>query len=1046
MISSYFIKNPVFTSVISIIIFLAGLLAIKNLPIEQYPQVAPPQIIVSTVYPGASAETIAQTVVAPLEENLNGVKDMIYMESTTSDDGSASINIYFQVGTDTQEAKVNVNNRVQTVLSALPPIVQRQGLNINERSASILKVYGLISSDNSRDALFLSNYAKNNIVDELKRIKGVGDVAIFGEKKYAMRIWIDPDKLLNYNLTASEVIAKIQDQNEQYAAGKFAQEPISDKQMFTYILQTPKRFESVEEFSNIILKADTNGRTVLLKDVSKVELGSSSYATKAFYNGQNAVALGIFLQTGANALETASAIQKRIDELEKSFPTGVTYKVPYETLSFIQISIDEVIKTFIEAMVLVMLIIYLFLQNWRATLIPILAVPISIVGAFAGMYVLGFSINLLTLFGLVLAIGIVVDDAIVVIENVEKHMSEGLSPKDATTKAMKEVSGALVAIVMVLCAVFIPVAFLGGLSGVMYKQFAVTIAISVVISGIVALTLTPALCALLLKENHGEPMLFFRWFNKMFESLSHGYSKVVRFVIKLSVVFIVVFAGIVYVTYYEFGKMNKELVPTEDQGNMMILSYNPPGASLTRTEKLGNEIYDTISQNSNVEQIIQVPGFDLGTFTSRSNAMVSFIDMKDWSKRLAEEQQTPFLAKQFTGQLMKTTSEGFSFGIVPSPIPGMSMTGGFDMYVQARENTDIFKLNEYINKIVKEANADPVLQGVRSTLDVNTPKYKMEVDYQKVFSKGVSSNDIFTALNATLANKYVNDFTYNGKNYNVIIEALEKYREDPTGLDKVFVRSNKGELLPITSFITITKTTGTDIITRMNMFQAAKISGSPAPGYSSSEALNAIERISNGILPKDYTIAWVGTAFQEKMLDTDSAIAFVAGIVFLYLILCALYERWFLPITIVFAVPFAILGSIEATVWRGLSNDIYFQVGLLVLIGLSAKNAILIVEFALQKRKEGLNIVDAAVEAAKLRLRPIIMTSLAFTIGVVPLAISSGAGAASRHSIGTGVIGGMIAATFIAIIFIPMFYYVVEKITNRGDKELASKEEEVLKG
>ncbi len=1032
--TSYFIKNPIFTSVISIIIFLAGLLSIKSLPVEQYPQIAPPQIIVSTIYPGASAQTIAQTVVAPLEENLNGVENMIYMESITSDDGSASIKVYFEIGTDIQDAKVNVNNRIQTMISSLPPIVQRQGVNVNERSGSILKVYGLISPDNSKDALFLSNYTKNNIVDELKRLKGVGDVVIFGEKKYAMRIWIDPDKLLNYNLTSAEVIAKVQDQNEQYAAGKFAQEPISNNHMFTYTLQTPSRFSSVEEFSNIILKADTNSRLVLLKDVAKIELASASYSSKALYNGQNSIGLGIFLQTGANALETDAIIQKKMEELEKSFPEGMAYKIPYETLSFIEISIKEVIKTFLEAMVLVMLIIYLFLQNWRATLIPILAVPISIVGAFTGMYLLGFSINLLTLFGLVLAIGIVVDDAIVVIENVEKHMSDGMNPKDATMTAMKEVSGALVAIVLVLSAVFIPVAFLGGLSGVMYKQFAITIVISVIISGIVALTLTPALCALLLKEDHNEPITFFRWFNKVFDSLANKYSNLVRYVIRFSGVFMIIYAAIVGVTYFEFGKMNKELVPTEDQGNMMILSFNPPGASLSRTENLGIEIYNTISKDPNVEQIIQVSGFDIGSFTSRSNAMVSFIDMKDWSQRKGKEQQTPYLSKQFTSQLMNTTSEGLSFGVIPSPIPGMSMTGGFDMYIQARENTDIFKLNNYINQIVKKANEDPALENVRTNLNVNTPKYKMEVDYQKAFSKGVSSNDIFTALNATLANKYVNDFTYNGKNYSVIIEALQDYRKDPSSLDKVFVRGYNGELLPITSFITIDKITGTDIITRMNMFQAGKISGSPAPGYSSSQALDAIEKISNEILPKDYTIAWTGSAFQEKMLATDSTIAFIAGIVFLYLILCALYERWLLPITIVFAVPFAILGSIEATNLRGLSNDIYFQVGLLVLIGLSAKNAILIVEFALHKRKEGLSLVDAAVEAAKLRLRPIIMTSLAFTIGVVPLAISSGAGAASRHSIGTGVIGGMMAATFIAIIFIPMFYYLVEKFTNSDKK------------
>lgn len=1033
MISSYFIKKPIFTAVLSILVFLAGILAIRNLGIEQYPQVSPPQIVVSAVYPGASAKTLAQLVAAPIEEKINGVENMIYMNSVASDDGTVSVNIFFEVGTNVNNAKIDVNNRVQTALSSLPAIVQTLGVNVRESSPSMLEVISFYSPDKSRDSLFLSNYILLNIVDDLKRVSGVGSATIFGQKDYAIRVWIDPDKLYNLSLTTTDVIKAIKQQNEQYAAGKFSAEPISEKQMFTYTLQTPSRLSSPEEFNNIIIRASADGSTILLKDVATIELGSKNYSSKATLDGKPTIPIGINLQTGANALDTARLIENKLKELSENFPSGISYTIPYDTTSFIEISIEEVVSTFLEAILLVMVIIFVFLQNWRATFIPILAVPISIIGTFAGIYLLGFTINMLTLFGLVLAIGIVVDDAIVVIEAVEKHISEGLSVKDATYKAMHEVTGALIAIVFVLCAVFIPVAFLGGLTGVMYKQFAITIIISVVISGFVALTLTPSLCVILLKDGHQKPAGIFKWFNNMFDKLTNVYSVIVKQVIRFSLLSILLFGGLIYISYDRFLNMSTSLVPNEDQGMLMIASFNPPGASLNRTEKVATEINNIVSKDKNVDQFIQVIGMDLMTFTQSTSASLGFIKLKTWDERLLETQSAQAIANKFMKEMM-ATSDGFSLAIVPPPIMGLSLTGGFDLYIQDRKGQDIGVLSKYVQEILQKANARKELVGVRTTLNTYTPQYKIEVDKVKALSKGVAISEIYSTLNTTLANYNVNDFTYLGRNYKVIMEAKENYRTDPNDLNKIFVRGANNELLPISSFAKITKTTGTSIIERFNLFTSAKISGQPAIGYSSGQAQKAILEVANEVLPEGYTTGWVGTAYQEQKASSGSFIAFLSGFIILYLVLAALYERWLLPISILLSVPFSIFGAVMATELRGLENNIYFQVGLLVLMGLSAKNAVLIVEFAVQKRKEGESILDSAISAAKLRLRPIIMTSLAFTLGVVPLALSTGAGAASRQSIGTGVIGGMLAATFIAILFIPMFYVLISKITNREKK------------
>jgi len=1028
MFSAFFIKRPVFSAVMSIIIVLTGMISMFSLPISEYPRVSPPQIVVSTAYPGASAETLSKTVAAPLEEQINGAKDMLYMNSISSDSGRLSINVFFETGTDPDDAKIDVNNRVQAALTRLPEQVKRQGVTVAERSPDMLQVIILNSPNQTRDITYISNYALMNIVDDLKRVKGVGDVRIFGAKDYAIRIWIDPLKLKKYSLTVNDLILAVREQNEQYSAGKLSAEPISDQEMFTYTLQTPERLSDPVEFSNIIIKSNEDGSALKLKDVATVELGSQSYAMKTKLNNSPAIPMGIFLQSDANAIDTAAEIRKVMKEASQNFPEDISYKIPYDITDFVQVSINEVIKTFIEAILLVVLIIYLFLQNWRATLIPILAVPVSIIGAFAGMYLLGFSINLLTLFGLVLAIGIVVDDAIIVIENVERHIDEGLSPFEASMQAMKEVSGALVAIVLVLSAVFIPVAFLGGLSGEMYRQFAVTIVISLAISGLVALTLTPSLCATMLKPTHKEPKYFFKWFNNFFEWATKGYSNVIKLTVRYTLLSLLLFGGLLFITYDLFNSMKTSLVPTEDKGTIFVFSYNPPAASLSRTDGLTKEVYKLISSDKeNVKNVVQFAGIDFMTFSERTFAAATIVKLTDWKDRTREDQHALHIAAGINKKLF-ATSDGFSFGVVPPPIRGMGISGGFEMYVQDRTGGDINTLQKYVTEIIQKANARPELTGLRTNLNTRIPKYDLEVDIQKAKAKGVALAEIYQTLNAMLGSYYVNDFNLFGRTYTVQMQSDQEYRKNPTDLNNIYVRSSSNEMLPLSSFVSLKETVSADIVERFNLFMAAKISGQPSLGYSSGDALKAIEEVANEVLPAGYTISWVGSAYQEKQISSAGTMAFVMGIVFLYLILAAQYERWVMPVSVVLAVPFAIFGAVIATHFRGLDNDIYFQIGLLVLAGLAAKNAILIVEFAMQKRKEGMALVEAALEAAKIRLRPIIMTSLAFTLGVIPLAISSGAGAASRHSIGTGVMGGMISATFLAIVFIPLFYILISKL------------------
>ena len=1026
--SRFFISRPIFAAVISIVITLAGLIASQVLPVAQYPEIAPPTVTITATYPGASAETLARTVAAPIEEQLSGVEGLLYFNSSSASNGTLTITGTFEVGTDVNNATIQVNNRVQIALPRLPDEVRRTGVVVQKRSTDILMAVAVSSTDPRYDTLFLSNYITVNVLDVLRRVPGVADATIFGARDYSMRVWLKPDRMAQLGVTTTDVANAIRAQNAQYAAGKIGAEPAPADQALVYTVTAQGRMAEPEEFGNIILRSNGTAGVLRLKDVARLELGAQTYDQFVTVDGKPTIGTAIFLQSGANALKVAEAVRKTMDGMSKGFPQGVTYLVPFDTTRFVIASINEVIHTLLIAAFLVLLVVFLFLQNWRATLIPIIAVPVSLIGAFAGLYAFGFSINTLTLFAMVLAIGIVVDDAIVVLENVERLMAERhLAPLDATIEAMREVSGAVVAIVLVLCAVFIPVAFLGGIAGRLYQQFAVTVAISVVISGVVALTLTPALCALLLKPSRKESALF-RPFNRAFAALTAFYIGGVRLVLKHAIVSLLLFAAVLGGSVWLIRTIPGSFVPSEDMGFLYGALVLPDGATLGRTGRFGGSVQEALMQNPSVEHVFSISGFDLIGGGNKTNAGTMFITLKPWDQRPV----TSYDVIAYGGQKTAPLRDGMALLFNPPPIRGLGTAAGFEAYVQNRADGDPKKLAVVLQEFNAELRKNPQLAGINSFFRPTVPQLFVEVDREKAIALGIPVSEVFDALQGTMGSLYVNDFNRFGRTFRVQIQAEAVYRLKPEDLGSVYVRSaTSGEMLPLKSLLRVKSSVGAEQLDRFNGFVAAKVLGSGAPGVSSGQAIAAVEETAARVLPAGYALEWAGQAFQERRVGKASTFAFGFALIMVFLILAAQYERWSLPFAVLLSVPFAVLGALVAVLMRGMSNDIYFQIGLVTLIGLAAKNAILIVEFAAQKQAEGMSALDAAVEAARLRFRPIVMTSLAFVLGVVPLVFATGAGAAARRSMGTGVFGGMLAATFIATLFIPLFFVLLSRAKKR---------------
>lgn len=1040
-ISHYCIDRPIFASVISIIITLAGAVAMLKLPVAQYPDITPPQITVAATYPGADAQVVANNVAAPIEQQVNGADNMIYMNSSSSATGNMTLNVFFEIGTDPSLAQVDVQNRVNLALPQLPSAVQSQGIQVQKKSSAFMMVLAVYSAGERYDSTYVANYANLYILDAIKRIPGANQASIFGTPDYAMRIWLKPDRMAQLGITAADVQRAVANQNQQFAVGRVGQSPTGQAVEQSFAVTTKGRLTEPSEFENIILRANNNGAAIVrLKDVGRAELGQKDYSLRSTYQGRPATLIAVYQQPGANALDVSTAVTKTLSDMKATFPEGIEYKIVMDTTDFTRASITEVIHTFFEALVLVVIVVYIFLQSLRATLIPVLAVPVSIVGTFIGMSALGFSVNMLTLFGMVLAIGIVVDDAIVVIENVERNMHvHKMTPKDAAKRAMDEVAGPVVAIVLVLCAVFIPVAFMGGITGQLYKQFAITIAISVVISGLVALTLSPALAALLLKPQHGDKNAFFRWFERNFERMTNGYSSAVAFMIKRFVLALLLFAGMIVLILLIGQRIPSAFLPPEDQGYLLGAVIMPDAASLDRTGEVGKVASDFFMNDEAVEGVAIVNGYSLLDGQNKNNAGAFFVGFKDFEGRYKDSEtikaQSAPAVIQKAARAFSTVQGGIILPVNPPSIPGLGTTGGMEVWIQSKGDASIDQLAEMVANLVAKAKERPELGAITSTFNVFSRQLMVDVDREKAESLGVPVEDVYSAMQTMFGSLYVSQFNKFSRLWQVILQAEPAYRLKAEDLREIFVRSKNHDMVPLKALLTTRYVTGPDLLTRFNNFPAVKLTANPAPGYSSGQALNALEEVSAQIMTNDYALALSGEAFEEKKSGGASSQVFIFGLVMVFLILAAQYEKWSLPVGVLLAVPFALFGALLAVLIRGLSNDVYFQIGLTMLVALAAKNAILIFEFAVLNRETGMSAYDAAMTAARERLRPIVMTSLAFILGCVPLAIAVGASENSRHSIGTGVIGGMLAATVIAIFFIPLFYYLIERMFGEKDAE-----------
>lgn len=1034
MLSRFFIDRPVFASVIALLIVLAGAVSITMLPVAQYPQITPPEIRIRANYPGADAQTVAQTVAAPIEEQLSGIQGLLYYSSRCGNDGSVNITATFANGTNQDIAAVEVQNRLKQAEPQLPQDVIRQGVSITKSNSSLLGVAALKSTNPRYNALFLNNYAQIHLVDQLKRVPGVGDVRVFPSQSYAMRIWVNPDKLATLGLTVTDVANAIRNQNATFPAGTIGQRPVKHQVELTVPVLSPGRLDKPKQYEQIILRARADGSIVRLGDVARVQLGALSYNQVGRVDGQPTALLLLNMQNGANAMSTMDGVRATLNKAAKSFPPGVSYNVPYDTTKFIRDSISEVLKTLVEAVLLVVVVVFVFLQSWRATLVPLLVVPVAVVGTFAGLLALGFSINTLTLFGLVLTIGIVVDDAIVVVENVERVMHEDkLPPREATIKAMSQVSGPVITVVLVLCAVFVPVAFLGGLVGQIYRQFGITIALSVAISGLMALTLSPALCRVLLRPQHKEPWFPFRWFNKGFGWIVRSYMGGVGLGLRHALVMIGIFAVICFTTFRLDKAVPSGFIPQEDQGILICVVQLPEGASLSRTQALSTRVINFAKKQPQVEHIVTLDGMNLFTgFTAATNASTMFMALKPFDQRNKPGMSVQALQHAIMAHFA-TNKVGLVIAVNPPPIHGLGFQAGFEMQLESRGGGSLAQLYKVAQKFTKAAAKSHQMARVHGTLQFSQPQLMVTADREKARMMGVPVPEIYQSMQPYLGGLYVNDFNRFGRVWRVMLQAESQARRSPSDIDQIYVRNNTGQMVPLASVIHMQWQAGPNVAQRFDGFPSVQFNGNTPPGVSSGQTMAAVQKLANNekIVPPGYGIAWSGASYQEVKAGNQAPAILIFGLIVIFLVLAAQYERWTLPIAVLLAVPFAVLGALLAIQWRGMSQDLYFQIGLLVLVGLSAKNAVLIIQFCIALRRQGVPLYEAAITGARIRLRPIVMTSLAFIFGVMPLALATGALSNARHSIGTGVMGGMAAVVLVATFFIPLFYVIIETVTDK---------------
>lgn len=1035
---SFFIDRPVFASVLSIVIVLGGYASLKVTPIAQYPDVAPPTVTVTARYPGATAEVVSNTVAAPIEQQVNGVDSMIYMTSTSSSSGDMNLIVTFEPGTDPDIAQVNTQNRVSQAMAELPQVVTAQGITTEKKSQAFMMVVSFYSPKGSMSPVYLNNYVNLYVLDAVKRLPGANLSSMFPIPDVAMRVWLKPDRLAQMGISVDEVSDAISGQNQAFGIGQIGQAPAPTGTLQNFPVTSQGMLVQPSEFEEIIIRTGATGEAAIVKvgDVGWAELGSQNYSTNSKVNGDTAAHLVVYQQPGANAIATSARVRGLLGELEQAFPDDFEYRVVLDTSKFTEASIEKVVHTFVEAVILVVLVVFLFLQSFRATLIPTIAVPIAIIGTYIGIYALGFSTNMLTLFGMILAIGLVVDDAIIVVEAVEHKMAtKGLSPKDAAKEAMSELTGALVSIVLVLSSVFLPVAFLGGMTGTLYKQFAVTIAISMAISGIVALTLSPALAALILKPGAHEKKGFFLWFENSFNKITDRYILGVRWLIHHRAIGVGLFLAAVLGVVTMFRILPGSFVPEEDQGYLFGVTMMPDAASLERTTTANDQATKALLTNDAVADTAQIDGYSLIDSQYKTNAGLLFISLKPFEDR-DDPSMTSFGVLDDSRRLLGSVKDGVLFAISPPSIPGLGTTGGFEFYIQDRAGAGPTELQEVVSKFLAEAQKRPELVGIATTFSASEQQLYLDVDRARAELLNLPVQRVYSTLQAYFGSLYVSQFTEFGRIWQVIIQAEPDYRDDPTDFSTIYLKSTTGETVPLSAVATSRYVAGPNVLPRFNAFPAAKVTGNAAPGFSSGQAIATMEAVAGEILPEGYSFEWSGQAYEEKKAGGASSTAFIFGIIMVFLILAAQYEKWSLPFGVLLAVPFAILGALCLTWFRGLENDVYFQVGMVTLIGLSAKNAILITEFAVDNYRAGMPLEEAAETAARVRLRPIVMTSMAFILGCVPMAIATGPGANSLHAIGTGVIGGMLASTLIASFFVPMFFVILESLSEkRGGKK-----------